>query len=130
MRARKRIAFGGATRQKSGILTIFGPILAFGPPLWAFGPSLRGPSAYTRDACDRTPAVRAHKHIEFVGATRQKSGIFTKFGPILAFGPPLWAFSPSLRGPLAHTRDARDRTTAMRARKHIHETINQFRIPS
>ncbi len=38
---------------------------------------LQGPSAHTCDAWDRTPAVRARKHIEIFGATRQKSGVFT-----------------------------------------------------
>ena len=36
-----------------------------------------------RDARDRTPAVRARKHIEYFGATHQKSRIWTIFGPVL-----------------------------------------------
>ena len=52
------------------------------------------------DVRDQWPAVRARKHVEFVGATRQKSQILTQIHCLKdqwwAFGPPLWAFGPIL----------------------------------
>ena len=40
-----------------------------------------------------------------------------------------WRYAPIILAP-AGGSDVRDRTPAVRARKHVHDTINQFRIPS
>ncbi len=46
---------------------------------WRYAPIILAPAggsgAQTRDASDQTAAVRASKHINFFGATRQKSTI-------------------------------------------------------
>ena len=71
VRARKNIELFGATRQKRGISTIYGPIFfLFGHigGLWPTTMGLRPKKKVVHDL----PAVRARKHIEFFGATRKK----------------------------------------------------------